>query len=306
MPKHLYISHVVIRALPPFLASAAHTHTSWQMFTSCGHVATSDNLMSDESSSDKGMRNGKEQWLAPEVYGIGRVMEQPLDVNISKKDMLSTRMNHRQTTIIKKWVQVVRGPESRKAIGPDYLPEKVSHLLDMNPEQDAVLVLEHTTYSPKDREKSRYHSDDNIMEILAEHQLGNAVAELPTPESQPEETRTDKPTESLVDKSAEWKKSDWQDWGNNTYWMPQPWGSNSWSSYSWQEKDSSDDKSKNKWKKQKASDDVQKEATWRKRQAVCYTTHYRGILTVISSFPVDYVLLRQQGQLRKPSSRRSL
>ena len=27
---------------------------------------------------------------------------------------------------------------------------------------------------------------------------------------------------------------------------------------------------------------------WRKRQAVCYTTHYRGILSVISSFPVDY------------------
>ena len=146
--------------------------------------------------------------MAPEVCGIGRVMGQPLDVNITKKDMLSTRMNHRQTAIVKKWVQVVRGPESGEATGPDYLPEKVRHLLGMNPELDAVPVLEHTTYSPKDREKSRYHSDDNIMEILANHQLGNAVAELPTQESQPEETRTDKPTESLVDKSAEWKKSD--------------------------------------------------------------------------------------------------
>ena len=84
MPKHVYISHIMIYALPPFMASAAHTHTSWQMFTSCGHVATSDNLMSDESSPDRAMRNGKEQWLAPEVYGIGRVMEQPLDVNIAK------------------------------------------------------------------------------------------------------------------------------------------------------------------------------------------------------------------------------
>ena len=168
----------------------------------------------------------------PEVYGIGNVMEQPLDVNITKKDMLSTRMNHRQTAIIKKWIQVVRDPEPRKAIGPDHLPEKVRHLLDMSPEQDAAPVPGHTTYSFKDREKSRYHSDDNIMRILANHQLGNAVAELPTQESQPEETRIDKLTGSLVDKSEEWKKSDWQDWGNNTYLMPQPWGSNSWSSHS--------------------------------------------------------------------------
>ena len=163
MPKHVCISHIMIYALPPFMASAAHTLTTWQMFTSSGHVATSDNLISDETSSDKEVRNGKEQWLAPEVYGIGRVMEQPLDVNITKKYMLSTRMNHRQTAIIKKWIPVVRGPESRKAIGPDYLPEKVRHLLDMNPEQDAVPVFEHTNYSFKNREKSRYHSDDNIM-----------------------------------------------------------------------------------------------------------------------------------------------
>ena len=27
MPKHVYISHIVIYELPPFMASAAHTHT---------------------------------------------------------------------------------------------------------------------------------------------------------------------------------------------------------------------------------------------------------------------------------------
>ena len=289
MPKHVYISHIMIYALPPFMAPAAHTLTTWQTFTSSGHVATSDNLMSDESSSDKEVRNGKEQWLVPEVYGIGKVMEQPLDVNITRKDMLSTRMNHRQTAIIKTWIPVVHDPEPRKAIGPDYLPEKVRHLLDMNPEQDAVPVLEHTNYSLKNCVKSRYHSDDNIMQILANHQLGNAVTELPTQENQPEGTKVDKPTESSVDKPAEWKKSDLQDWGSKSYRMPQPWGSNSWSSHTWQEKDSSDDKYKNNfYKKQKTSDSAQKEAIWRKRQAVCYTTHDRGILTVISSFPVDY------------------
>ena len=51
MPKHVYISHIMTYALPHFMASAAHTCTSWQMFSSCGHVATSDNLMLDESSS---------------------------------------------------------------------------------------------------------------------------------------------------------------------------------------------------------------------------------------------------------------
>ena len=140
---------------------------------------------------------------------------------------------------------MVRDPDSRKATGPDYLPERVRHRLDMNPEQDAVPVLEHTTYSLKNREKSRYHSDDNILKILANHQLGNAVSELPTQESQPEGTKADKPTESSVDKSAEWEKSDWPYWGKNTYWVPQSWGSNSWSSHSWQEKDSSDDQNKN-------------------------------------------------------------
>ena len=190
MPKHVYISHIMICALPPFMASASHSHTTWQMYTPNGHVATWDNLMADESSSDKGMRNGKEQWLVPEVYGIGRVMEQPLNLNTTKKDMLATRINHRQAAIIKKWVHVPRDPEARKVMVTDDLSEKVRHLLDMSPEHDVVPVLEHAT-SLKNRGKSRYHSDDNIMKILANHQLGNSVDELPTQENQPEETKTD-------------------------------------------------------------------------------------------------------------------
>ena len=64
----------------------------------------------------------------------------------------------------------------------------------------------------------------------------------------------------------------------------------SWSSHSWQEKNSLNDKNKNNaTKKQKTSESptsAQKEAIRRKRQAVCYTTHSRGILAVISSFPI--------------------
>ena len=140
-------------------------------------------------------------------------MEQPLNLNITKKGMLSTRMDHRQTAIIKKWIHVTRDPETRKVMVTDDLPEKVHHLLDMSPEQDVVPVLERTTYSLKNREKSRYHSDGNIMKILANRQLGNSVAELPTHGNQPEETKTDKSTESLVD--TDWKKSGWKDWGNS-------------------------------------------------------------------------------------------
>ena len=57
------------------------------------------------------------------MYGIGRVMEQPLNLNITKKDMLATRMNHRQTVIIKKWIHVPRDPETRKVLVTDNIPE---------------------------------------------------------------------------------------------------------------------------------------------------------------------------------------
>lgn len=41
------------------------------------------------------------------------------------------------------------------------------------------------------------------------------------------------------------------------------------------------------------SDNAHKETTWRKRQAVAYTTHYRSILSVISSVPVDYYIINK-------------
>ena len=237
------------------------------------------------------MRNGKEQWLVPEVYGVGRVMGQPLNLDIAKKGMLATRMNHCQTVIIKRWIHIPRDPETRKVLVTNDIPEEICNLLDLNPEQDVVPVLEHTTYSPKNRGKSRYHNANEMVEILANRQLGNSVAELSTQVHQPPEAKTDESTESLVGdkhtesqvgKSAGWKKSEWKGWGNS-YWLPQSWGASGsgWSGHSWQEKD-------NSAKKQKMSDNIQKESTWRKRQAVCYTTHYRGILSVISSFPVDH------------------
>ena len=145
------------------------------------------------------------------------------------------------------------------------------------------------------------------MKILANHQLGNAVAELPTQMDQPEETKTDKSTESLVDnklteslvsKSADWKKSDWQDWGNS-YWMPQSRGSDSWSSQSWQEKDNSDDKSKNNfYKKQKTSDSperspMEEETSRLLHHALPWNFHGHLVLP-------RRLLLHPQGQLRKP------
>ena len=44
LPKHMYISHMFY-ALPPFMASASHLHTTWQMYTPKGNLASSDNLM---------------------------------------------------------------------------------------------------------------------------------------------------------------------------------------------------------------------------------------------------------------------
>ena len=199
MPKHVCISQIMFYALPPFMASASHLHTTWQMYTPKGNLASSDNLKADESSDDTGMRNGREQWLVPEVYGIGRVIDQPLNLDITKKGMLATRMNHRQTAIIKRWIHVPRDPGTRNVLFTNDIPEEICNFLDLNPEQDMVPVLEHTTYSLKNREKSRYHNANEIMEILANHQLGNSVAEPSTQEHQPADTKTDKSTESLVD-----------------------------------------------------------------------------------------------------------
>ena len=125
-------------------------------------------------------RNEKNHWLVREAYGIGKMMHEPVKVDITKKDMLATRMNHRQTAIIKKWINVVRDPETGKTLGQDDLPEKVRLLLDKNLQQEVIPVFEHTNYSLKDREGSEYHTDDNIMKILINHQLGNSWMKLTT------------------------------------------------------------------------------------------------------------------------------
>ena len=199
-------------------------------------------------------------------------------------------MNHRQTAIIKKWINVVRNPETGKTLAQPGITDQLRDLLDMSPRQDMVPVFEHTNYSLKDREESMYHTDDNITKIMANHQLGNSVAELPTQKSKPVEAKADKPTESSVEKSATQKKTEWKDWGNNnSSWSSQSWGSNSWSSNSWNDKNTSDNKNLNK--KQKTTSDSErekKERDWRKKQVVAYTTHYRGILTVITPFPAYF------------------
>ena len=188
----MYISHIIFYALPPVMAAGMHSQTTWQMYTSTGHMATSDNLKTDESSSGLDTRNEKNHWLVPEVYGIGKMMHEPVKVDITKKDMLATRMNHRQTAIIKKWINVVRDRETGKTLGQNDLPEQVRLLLDKNPRQNVVPVFEHTNYSLKNREESEYHTDDNLMKILTNHQLGNSVLELPTQKSKPEEAKADK------------------------------------------------------------------------------------------------------------------
>ena len=160
-------------------------------------------------------------------------MEQPLNLDITKKGMLATRMNHRQTAIIKRWIHVPCDPATRYVLSTNDIPEEICNLLDLSPEQDVVPVLEHNTYSLKNREKSRYHNANDIMEILANHQLGNCKTELSTQAHQPEETKTDHPTEPSVDKSAGWKKPEWKDWGKSG-WHPQSWGTSgtSWSNQS--------------------------------------------------------------------------
>jgi hypothetical protein len=292
MPKYVYISHIIFYALPPCMASGMHSHTTWKMYTSTGHQATSDNLKMDESSSNVDTRNEKNHWLVHETYGIGKMTPKPVTVDITKKDMLATRMNHRQTAIIKKWIKVIRDPVTRKTLKQDDLPEKVRLLLDENLYQEVIPVFEHTNYSLKKRMESEYHNDDNLMQILTNHQLGNLEPKLTTQKSKPEGMKTDKFTESSVDKSASWKKSEYIDWGQNS-WSSQSWDTNSYTrgwvnkNKGWNDKYVADSKNTNK-KQKTTSDNEKKEREWRHRQAVAYTTHYRGILTAIMPFPAWY------------------
>ena len=105
--------------------------------------------------------------------------------------------------------------------------------------------------------------------------------------------KTDKSTESSVDKSANWKKLEYNDWGKNS-WSSQSWDANSYTimnwankNKSWNDKHASDSKNMNK-KQKTTSDSEKKEREWRQRQAIAYTTHYRGILTAIMPFPAYY------------------
>jgi len=308
MPKYVYISHIIFYALPPNFVASGQKYMSWNMYTATGHVATSDNLMMDESSSNEDWRNGEKKWLVPEVYGIGTMMEHPMDVNITQKDMLDTRMKHRQTAIIKKWIKVNRDPVTKKTLAQDNIPDQLRTLLDASKNQVWIPVLEHTKYSLKDRVESNYHIDDSIIAIMNNHQQWNygPENELSTQEHKPEDdAKANKPTESSVDKPGEQNESGWKDWGGANSWSSQSWDGTNWSSKNrWNQKSDNTwvEKSDNKSKKQKTTpaDKERKETEWRQRQAVAYTTHYRGILTVIMPFPAPYYGGMNQGSYVSP------
>ena len=117
--------------------------------------------------------------------------------------------------------------------------------------RDRVLVLEHTNYSLKNREESEYHTDDNLMKILTNHQLGNSAPKLSTQKSKPEEAKADKYTESSVDKSATWEKPEkpeWRDWGSSS-WQSQSRDASSWTNKNWYDKNTSDSRNTNKKQK---------------------------------------------------------
>ena len=307
MPKYVYISHIIFYALPPNFAASGQRYMSWNMYTATGHVATSDNMMVDESSSNEGWRNGEEKWLVPEVYGIGTMMEHPMNVNITQKDMLDTRMKHRQTAIIKKWIKVNRDPVTKMTLAQDNIPDQLRILLDTSKTQKWIPVLEHTKYSLKDRVESNYHIDDSIIAIMNNHQQWDygTENELSTQEYKPEDdAKANKSTESSVDKPGEQNESGWKDWGANS-WTSQSWGSTNWSSKNrWNQKSDNTwyEKSDNKSKKQKTTpaDKERKEIEWKQRQAVAYTTHYRGILTIIMPFPTFYYGSMNKGSYVSP------
>ena len=302
MSKHVYISHIMIYAMPPSLVSGPHSRTSWKMYNSEGNPAISENLMIDANSMPFDKHNNP---LVPRVYGVGTDMATAIPVNITQKKLIQTRYDHRPTLIIKDWIEVQRD-NMKRAIGPDRLPPAVLDLLSKSPLQDVVPVLENTKYSIDERVPSDWHTA-NIADVLANHQLGNVSTQLYTQVTRPD-TRPAKgsmspesPTESSVGKDDQpWSYAGWRD----TNWSSQSWDAREWtshSSHSWQEKEDWGTAGYKKWvpkkpktghedsKPSSSKSDEDRAKKWRHEQTTAYTTHYRNILaTVIKPFPYDY------------------
>ena len=141
MPKHVYISHIMIYAMPPNLVSGPHSRTSWRMYDSGGNHASAENLMESDTSLPLGKKGDP---LVPRVFGIGEDMNTSIPVDITKKKLIQTRFDHRPTLIIKEWIDVQRD-NNKRAIGPKgRIPPAVLELLNKSPLQDTVPVLENT------------------------------------------------------------------------------------------------------------------------------------------------------------------
>ena len=143
-------------------------------------MATADNLMENEPSPPKGMRNGVEQWLAPAVYDIGKVMHEvpPVDTlhregHAQDEDRSSPDSHHqrvdRRCAQQGDWLRLSGLPVSPRTC--------CTFSIGTPNNMFVVPMLGHTSYSLKKRAASNWHPDE-IVKVMAIHQEGNMGVDL--------------------------------------------------------------------------------------------------------------------------------
>ena len=217
MPKHVYISHIMIYAMPPNLVSGPHSRTSWRMYDSGGNRASAENH--GERYVPSAWQEGRPARAQGVRHRRGHEHIHPRGHHQEEVDPDEIRPQadpHHQG--------VDRCAEGQQQTGyraQRTNPSGSTGTPQQEPLQDTVPVLENTKYSIEERVSSDWHTA-NISEVLANHQLGNVCTQLYTQPTRPD-TRPPvkgnmspaRPTESSVDKCGHslshtgWEDASW-------------------------------------------------------------------------------------------------
>lgn len=133
-PQDLYISHIMFYALPPIMSAPAQLHYTWHLYAEDGSKIIASQLM-EGKDDDWYHRTHKE------AYALLTISAEPISLDITKKNLLATRLAHRPTLIVKRYITMWESPKS--------LPERLRNI--HNSIQQEIPVLENTKLNLKDR-----------------------------------------------------------------------------------------------------------------------------------------------------------
>ena len=133
-PQDLYISHIMFYALPPIMSAPAQLHYVWHLYAEDGRPIKATHLKAtkDDDPNERPYE---------EAYALLTISEEPTPLDITKKTLLATRLAHRPTLIVKRYINMLESPKS--------LPvalRKIHHQI-----QQEIPILENTKLNLEDR-----------------------------------------------------------------------------------------------------------------------------------------------------------